>query len=57
MRSLVVLSGGYDGQIKFRVLRRDEILRLERARDRNGGGQACETDDGWRHMVENKADL
>ena len=30
----MVLSGGYDGQIKFRVLRRDEILRLERVRDR-----------------------
>ena len=53
----MVLSGGYDGQIKFRVLRRDEILRLERVRDRNGGGQACETDGGWQHMVENNANL
>ena len=38
----MVLSGGYDGQIKFKVLRRDEYLRLERVRARNGGGQACE---------------
>ena len=29
-------------QIKFKVLRRDENLRLERVRARNGGGQACE---------------
>ena len=29
-------------QIKFKFLRRDEILRLESVRARNGGGQACE---------------
>ena len=54
MRSSVVFSGSYDGQIGFRVLKGDEIFRLERVRVKNGGGWACEL---GREMVEVEASI
>ena len=54
MRSSVVFSGSYDGQIGFRVLKGDEIFRLERVRVKNGGGWACEL---VREMVEVEASI